>query len=121
MKKATVLLVSAFLSVSLSGCSSDYSDSESPNRIDYESGFMWAGSLAFQLAEEAEASGSTNSREEGHVEAAALMKELYGSFESGCRKVVESNFGDEFPAGSPRDAWVQGCVDFMNATEEIWP
>jgi hypothetical protein len=121
MKKATVLLVSAFLSISLSGCSSDYSDSESPNRIDYESGFMWAGSLAFQLAEEAEASGSANSREEGHVEAATVMKELYGTFESGCRTVVESNFEDEFPAGSARDAWVQGCVDFMNSIEERWP
>ena len=121
MKKVTVLVVSAFLSVSLSGCSSDYSGFDSPNRTDYESGLMWANSLAEQKVQEAEDSGSTNSREEGHVEAAELMKELYGSFESGCRKVVESNFGDEFPAGSPRDAWVQGCVDFMNATEEIWP
>lgn len=121
MKKVTVLFVSLFLSASLTGCSSDYSDSESPNRIDYESGFMWAGSLAFQLTEEAEASGSANSREEGHVEAATVMKELYGTFDSGCRTVVESNFGDEFPGGSARDAWVQGCVDFMNSIEERWP
>lgn len=121
MKKALVVVVSIFLSVSLSGCSSDYSELDSPNRIEYESGLMWAGSLAEQKVQEAEASGSANPREEGHVQAAALMKELYSSFESGCRKVVESNFADGFPAGSPRDAWVQGCVDFMYAIEETWP
>lgn len=121
MKKATVVLVSVFLGLSLSGCSADYSDSSSPNRIDYESGFMWAASLALQLVDEAKASGSANSREEGHVEAAAMMKELYGSFDSGCRGVVEYNFEDEFPAGSPRNAWVQGCVDFMNSIEKRWP
>ena len=120
MKKATVLLVSAFLSVSLSGCSSDYSGFDSPNRTDYESGLMWANSLAELKVQEAEESGSANPREDGNVEAVSLVKELYGSFDSGCRQIVESNFGQEFPVGPPRDAWVQGCVDLLNSVEEFW-
>ncbi len=121
MKKATVLLVSAFLSVSLSGCSSDYSTSDSPNKIDYEDGFLWAGYLAFQEVEDAEAQGSANPKKEGFVEAARRMKELSGSFESGCRNVAEFTSVPEIPAGPARDAWVQGCVDFFNSIEERWP
>ena len=120
MKKATVLLVSVFLSFSLSGCSSDYSGFDSPNRTDYESGLMWANSLAELKVQEAEESGSANPREDGNDEAVSLIKELYGSFDSGCRQIVESNFGQEFPVGPPRDAWVQGCVDLLNSVEEFW-
>ncbi len=109
----------------LAACSSavsgptDYSSEDSEYRIDYESGMMWAYDLAADLVEEAEEAGSQSPRYDGFSSATSQMIELYGGFQEGCLAVVEYwSFGDEFPEGPSRDAWVQGCSTYMEQIKE---
>ena len=117
---SAVLLMSV-----LAACSSatsgtgDYSAEDSEYRIDYESGMMWAYNLAADLVEEAEEAGSESPRYDGFSSATSQMIDLYGGFPEGCLAIVEYwSFGDEFPEGPARDAWVQGCATYMEQIEE---
>lgn len=117
---SAVLFVSALTACSggASG-SGDYSSEDSEYRIDYESGMMWAYNLAADLVEEAEQAGSESPRYDGFTSATSQMIDLYGGFPEGCLAIVEYfSFGDEFPEGPSRDAWVQGCSTYMEQIEE---
>ena len=79
---------------------------------------LWANSLTNQLIQAAEDAGSEFPRFDGFSSAISQMVDLYGSLEEGCRQVVEYNFGDEFPEGQSRDAWVAGCLAQMELAQE---
>lgn len=96
----------------------DASSEDSNYRIEYEEGMLWANSLAQQLIQAAEESGSDYPRYEGLSLAVSQMIDLYGSLEEGCSEVVDYNFGSDFPEGPGRDAWIAGCVSQMERAQE---
>jgi hypothetical protein len=97
----------------------DYSSEGSEYRLDYEAGMMWAYDLAADLVEEAEKAGSESPRYDGFSSATSQMIELYGGFQEGCLAIVGYfSFGEEFPEGPSRDAWVQGCSTYMEQIED---
>lgn len=120
MRIRNVSFSAALLLSVLVACSSaasgpgDYGSEDSDYRIDYESGMMWAYNLAADFVEEAEQAGSESPRYDGFSYATSQMIEMYGGFQEGCLAIVEYwSFGEEFPEGPSRDAWVQGCSAYM--------
>ena len=120
-------LAATVLSVALSACagvsvgtspSEDFSSRDSEYRSDYEEGMLWANSLTRDLVQDAEESGSDYPRFEGFSSAVSQMVDLYGGLEEGCAAVVDYNFGSQFPEGSSRDAWVEGCVSRMESAQD---
>ena len=116
---SAVLLSSVLVACSSASGPVDYSSEDSEYRIDYESGMMWAYNLAADFVAEAEQAGSESPRYDGFSYATSQMIELYGGFQEGCLAIVEYwSFGEEFPEGPSRDAWVQGCSTYLEQIEE---